>query len=213
MLELKRASRWAASVVVSLTVGASWPSAATGTEQSPARAPAEMAQAAPDRGRPDAPADPAGLNPVRRLEAEIEDYPAAPSAATDKPATRIPEVIEEQVSPAPGASAKRTGAPRARSEINAQEVEHVLGRSAKLVSLDALDAAQVTLLQQRLRERGFYLARIDGIAGPQTRAALEALVRERFEFGQRLLRQGQMTSELAELVGLQKPPALSPPGP
>jgi peptidoglycan hydrolase-like protein with peptidoglycan-binding domain len=73
------------------------------------------------------------------------------------------------------------------------------------MALSELDVAQVTLLQQRLRERGLYLGRIDGIVGPQTRGAVQAILRERFELERRLLEQGQITTELAELVGVNGP--------
>jgi hypothetical protein len=141
------------------------------------------------------------VNPARRLEAEIEDYPAAPSAATTDPATRIPEVVEE---PTPAGSAPKRQ-PAASSAIAPSEVQRVLGRDTDALALSELDVAQVTLLQQRLREHGLYLGRIDGIVGPQTRAAVQALLRERFELARRLLEQGQMTSELAELVGVSRP--------
>lgn len=149
---------------------------------------------------PDSPADDAErVTPARRLEAEIEEYPAPPSTATDDPAARIPEVVEE-----PPAAAKRR--PTAASgAIARSEIQPVLGRDLKAVALTELDAAQVTLLQQRLRERGLYLGRIDGIVGPQTRAAVQALVRERFALERRLLERGQMTTELAELVGVSGP--------
>jgi hypothetical protein len=144
------------------------------------------------------PAAPERVNPTRRLEAEIEDYPAPAATSADDTAARIPEVVEEPAAPV-------TAAPEARSApstIDPAQVQRVLGTSATVVPLSSLDSADVTLLQQRLRERGLYLGRIDGIAGPQTRAAVQAFLRERFALERRLLERGQLTSELAELVGV-----------
>lgn len=164
------------------------------TAQTPA-AQGNQAQPGPER-----------VSPARRLEAEIEDYPAPPAASVDDTAARIPEVVEEP--PAPAATSPAAAAPRpAPSAIDPSQVQRVLGKSATVVTLSELDPAQVTLLQQRLRERGLYLARIDGVAGPQTRAAVQALLRERFALERRLLERGQVTNELAELVGLTAPRA------
>lgn len=149
---------------------------------------------------------PERVSPARRLEAEIEDYPAPPAAAADNPAARIPELIERRAA----SSAAAAPQPRPSSAPNAidpSQVQRVLGQSATIVPLSALDSAQVTLLQQRLRERGLYLGRIDGIAGPQTRAAVQSLLRERFALERRLLEHGQVTTELAELVGVIPPRA------
>jgi hypothetical protein len=148
----------------------------------------QVAQETP-RGSPD---DSERINPVRRLEAEIEEYPAPQESPASDTATRIPEAVEEPVRPA------TSSAP----DIDRSEVQPVLGRDIASVPLAELDTAQVTLLQQRLRERGLYLGRIDGIAGPQTRAAVQAHVQEQFALARRLLEQGQMTSDLAELVGV-----------
>jgi hypothetical protein len=156
-------------------------------------------QAAPER-----------VNPARRLEAEIEDYPAPPAAAADDTAARIPEVVEEPAAPR-GDAAPEPRPDSASGAIDPSQVQRVLGKSSTIVPLSALDPTQVTLLQQRLRERGLYLGRIDGIAGPQTRAAVQAFLRERFVFERRLLEQGQVTNELAELVGITPPPAPTPP--
>lgn len=154
-------------------------------------------------------ASPGRVNPTRRLEAEIEDFPTPPAAAADDTAARIPEVVEAPAAPST-ASAPRPRLDSAPSAIDPSQVQRVLGQSATIVPLSSLDSAQVTLLQQRLRERGLYLGVIDGIAGPQTRAAVQALLRERFALERRLLERGQVTNELAELVGITPPHSPTP---
>lgn len=142
-----------------------------------------------------------GVNPVRELEAEIEDYPTPSDSIADEEKTRIPEAIDTRArsgQPAPAAPGSR----RAPAPIERSEVERVMGRDARLLDLGTLDVAQVTLLQQRLRERGHYLGRIDGVAGPQTRAAVLSAARERFQLARRLLQQGQVTSDLAAMIGI-----------
>lgn len=195
---LGRASRW----VLGLALAASAGGAQVVMASEPVRAgeaPGEKAQVEGQGGSE-------AVNPTRQLEAEIEEYPAPAEPTTEDAETRIPEAIEVP-GPPPKAEGARRGATNA--PIDVSEVERVMGSDARLLDLEMLDAAQVTLLQQRLRERGHYLGRIDGIVGPQTRAAVASAARERFTLSQRLLQQGQITSELAAMIGLSgvTPPA------
>jgi Putative peptidoglycan binding domain len=179
-------TRWVYPVL--LATGMTTTQASVRADDRPAEPPPRESQSAQAESEP--------VNPTRRLESEIEEFPAPPDTATDDDATAIPEMVEPR--PLPPSELSRAGAP----EIDPSEVQRVLGSDTAMMALDSLDVTQVTLMQQRLRERGLYLGPIDGIAGPQTRTALRALAREQFELGQRLLRQGQMTDDLAELVGI-----------
>jgi hypothetical protein len=159
---------------------------------------------------PKAPEEP---NQTRRLESEIEEFPAPLNQAettADAPETRIPEQIEPPKAPqAPGTASVRSsaqlGAPGGLTDIDAGEVQRVFGRDTPIVRLDALDPRQVTYLQLRLSEMGHYRGKVDGIAGPQTTAALRSVIAKQFSYSQRLLRQGQLTDDLALQLGLSSP--------
>jgi hypothetical protein len=165
------------------------------------------------------------LNPARELEAEIEDYPAPDgtvtsdsntpgstpaspvkgSAASDE-ATRIPEQIHRpgQGAPrGPAAASGPRGAPQsAASAVPSAEVQRVLGRDVGILDLNSLTPPQVTRLQQRLREEGLYHGTLDGVVGPKTRAALSAAVARQQQLSQRLLQQGQITTQLGTQIGV-----------
>lgn len=158
-------------------------------------------------------------HPTRQLESEIEEYPGPNDGVRQEGVvdTRIPEAIH----PAPRAPSKSErphAAPSARPSsggastatlgtIDPREVQRVFGSDARVIPLASLDAARITQLQLRLRELGHYHGTVDGVAGPQTKAALLALARAQFTLKQRLLQQEQLTSDLAEQLGVaeQKP--------
>lgn len=166
--------------------------------------------------------DPAGE--TRELEGEIEQYPESLEPAEEprgEPTRRIPERVEP-APPAPRGSTSPTGgassrsaarAPSPGSAIDPAEVQRVFGSDAELVALDSLDAAAITRMQLRLRELGHYRSTVDGVLGPQTRAALRAYAREQFELEQRLLEQKQITSDLAQQLGVDSGPARAPGAP
>jgi putative peptidoglycan binding protein len=150
---------------------------------------------------------------TRRLESEIEEFPAPLDKAgttADAPETRIPEQIEPpQASPPAGTARVRNpaplGEPRGLRDVDPGEVQRVFGRDTPIVRLDGLDPRQVTHLQRRLSEMGHYRGKVDGIAGPQTAAALRAVIADQFAWSRRLLGQGQVTDDLALQLGLSAP--------
>ena len=176
--------------------------------------------AAPVAAQQAAPAptsDPTGVeqaNETRELENQIEEYPAPNDGMRNPadPATRIPEEVEPGP-PKPAASkpplskpaaSKPASAPTASTTmIDPSEVQRVFGSDTRLIALDSLDAASVTRMQARLQELGHYHGPVDGIAGPQTRAALSAYARAQLALKQRLIQSNQLTTDLAEQLGVE----------
>jgi hypothetical protein len=180
-------------------------------------------------------ADPS--NSARSLESEIEDYPGPNDGvrSDSDPATRIPEEIspapkKPKVAPRPAppepSSAPSTasssppsstgGTAPGRTSIDPSEVQRVFGSDARLIALSSLDTPTVTRLQVRLRALGHYAGPVDGIAGPQTRAAIEKYARAQYTLKQKLIAQDQLTSDLAEQLGVEpssRGPEQAPPLP
>jgi len=152
------------------------------------------------------------VNETRQLEAEIEEYPGPTDGVTTESDTRIPEEIHpppkkttkaRPKSPSPATAATGGAAQgRAVTSIDAREVQRVFGQDSSVLELATLDAASVTRLQTRLRELGHYLGEIDGVMGPKTRAALDAVIADQFRLSKRLLQQNQLTTDFANQLGL-----------
>lgn len=154
---------------------------------------------------------------TRQLESEIEDYPGPTDGVRQEGdrQTSIPERIHpapkgpsttERPHAATPASPARPGSPDAAraapGTIDPSEVQRVFGSDTRVIALASLDAARVTALQVRLSELGHYQGPVDGVAGPKTKAALQAYTRAQFTLKQRLLQQDQLTSDLAEQLGV-----------
>jgi hypothetical protein len=160
--------------------------------------------------------DPTGVeqaNETRELESEIEDYPGPNDGMRNPadPATRIPEAVEPA---APKPATSKPSAARSptasvaspsseRPSIDPSEVQRVFGSDTRLIAIDSLDASTVTRMQARLQELGHYHGPVDGIVGPQTRAALGAYKRAQQALKQRLIEQNQLTTDLAEQLGVE----------
>ena len=162
--------------------------------------------------------DPTGVeraNQTRELEGEIEEYPARPEDTRNPadPAWRIPEEVQPAPSKAPTPPRRApvtwgTSSPERSSTIDPGEVQRVFGSDMRLIAIESLDRPAVTRMQQRLQALGHYHGRLDGIAGPQTRAALTAYSRAQQAMKQRLIENNQLTTDLAEQLGVE--PSTSP---
>lgn len=102
---------------------------------------------------------------------------------------------------AQSASQSAQGA-QSQAAIDPAQVQRVFGMDVSLIDLSSLDNQQVRQLQQALLERGHYRGQVDGIIGPQTRAALTALLAQQYSLNQRLVNQGQITQQLASSIGI-----------
>lgn len=155
-------------------------------------------------------------NQTRRLESEIEQYPGPNDGVRAEDDARIPEQIQpapKQPSQAPRPHAATPPRPQrsgggASSAVDPSEVQRVMGSDVSVIELASLDPDRVTRLQTRLAELGHYQGPIDGVVGPQTRAALAAYARAQFTLKQRLIQRDQLTSDLARQLGVDaRPPA------
>jgi len=90
----------------------------------------------------------------------------------------------------------------AQQSIDPSQIQKVFGTDVSLIDLKSLNTEDVRALQQTLQQRGHYKGELDGIVGPQTRAALRAVLGEQFALNQRLVNQGQLTEQLASSLGL-----------
>jgi len=86
--------------------------------------------------------------------------------------------------------------------IDPGQVQKVFGMDVALIDLKTLNKDQIKQLQQRLQERGFYRAKVDGAMGPQTRNALTGLMAQQYALNQRLANQGQITEQFASSIGM-----------
>lgn len=78
------------------------------------------------------------------------------------------------------------------------QVQNTSGQDAS-TQLSALDQEQVRDLQMQLQQKGHYQGQVDGVVGPQTRAALQ-----RFFNGQaRMAAQGQLDDSALQLFGIE----------
>lgn len=115
---------------------------------------------------------------------------------------RVPEMTDTHAQKAPSTQAGQT-ATQQQPAIDPAEVQQVFGQQASLVDIKSLSTDEAKNLQQRLKDLGYYKGDVDGKAGPQTKAALNSLVRSQFVLTQRLVEQGQIPSQLATTVGLR----------
>jgi peptidoglycan hydrolase-like protein with peptidoglycan-binding domain len=94
------------------------------------------------------------------------------------------------------------------------DVERAVGRDpspgAELpgspLKLDSLDAAQLSSLQTRLQQLGFYRGTVDGVPGNGTRSALVQFFRSQAELASR----GMLTDSTAQMLGVTGHPQRGP---
>jgi hypothetical protein len=115
---------------------------------------------------------------------------------------RVPEMSDSHAQKTPSTQARQSSTQQ-QPTIDPAEVQQVFGQQASLIDIKSLSADEAKNLQQRLKDLGYYKGTIDGQPGPQTKAALNALVRSQFVLTQRLVEQGQIPSQLATTVGLR----------
>jgi hypothetical protein len=149
---------------------------------------------------------------------ELGDQSSDPSSVTNQrvPSTdsygqrpknqaRVPEMTDTHPAQTPSTqptTAQATNAAQPRA-IDPREVQQVFGQQASVVDIKSLSSDEAKNLQQRLKELGYYQGTVDGVAGPKTRSALNALVRSQFVLTQRMVEQGQMPSQLVSALGLR----------
>ncbi len=182
--------------------------------------PAWAQQAVPPVG--DVPGRVNGTHQTRELESEIEEYPGPSDGVRDESDadTRIPEQIhpapKPPAGPRPHAASPATpaaGDSASKTMIDRSEVQRVFGSDTGVIALGSLGPSGITQLQVRLRERGHDPGPVDGVMGPKTRAALQAYSRAQFTLKQRLLQQDQLTTDLAEQLGVAASRLSSEPSP
>jgi putative peptidoglycan binding protein len=155
-------------------------------------------------------------DPVPNDSTTITDEQGQPSGSSygqqPKNQARVPEMSDshppQTPSTRPSANASATDSSMAQQQqqpraIDPREVQQVFGQQASLIDLKSLSAEDTKNLQQRLKDLGYYQAEVDGVAGPRTKSALNALVRSQFVLTQRLVEQGQMPSQLADTLGVR----------
>jgi hypothetical protein len=103
--------------------------------------------------------------------------------------------------PSMGSSAMNAGG-SSQAMIDPTQIQKVFGSDATLVDLKSLGPDETRRLQQSLKDRGLYQGTVDGMFGPQTRAALSALISQQYSLNQRLINQGQITGPVATSIGL-----------
>jgi putative peptidoglycan binding protein len=86
--------------------------------------------------------------------------------------------------------------------IDRNQIQRVFGTDTTIVDLKSLGTGEIRNLQQTLKDRGLYHGQVDGVLGPQTRAALSAMISQQYALNQRLINQGQLTGQLATSVGV-----------
>lgn len=115
---------------------------------------------------------------------------------------RVPEMSDTHAQRTQSTQAGQSATQQQRP-IDPAEVQQVFGQQVSLIDIKSLSADESRNLQQRLKDLGYYKGEVDGKAGPQTKAALNSLVRSQFVLTQRLVDQGQIPSQLATTVGLR----------
>lgn len=167
--------------------------AAFAAEPQPAPDPAAAPQTPPDPAND--PATTRALHP--RITDRLKSYPQEPAAQT-----RTPEAVQQTEAQNPDRAEQQKQMGTAARAIDPSEVQKVFGKQASVVDIKSLDSQEIQSLQQRLKTLGFYKGDVDGIAGPQTRAAIGAMLHSQFALAERMLQQGAMPSQLASSLGV-----------
>ncbi len=90
------------------------------------------------------------------------------------------------------------GQNRSDSQMDSSDVERQVGSERGSIQLSSLNGSEARQLQTRLRELGFYQGELDGIAGQQTRLALQRY----FQHQSELAMQGELDQSLLSSLGV-----------
>src|SRR5215510_1723444 len=98
---------------------------------------------------------------------------------------------------APPADTKRPASESTKFEPHIQGHEASLSTPSTMVRVTAVSSERVMVMQQALADRGLYHGKIDGIAGPETHAALRE-----FQNRNGLAPTGELNASTADALGM-----------
>lgn len=89
-----------------------------------------------------------------------------------------------------------------KAAIDPQEVQRVFGSDVQIISLEDLPSEQIRTLQQELQALDLYKGEVDGVMGRQTHSAVKKFVSKQKDINEKLLKEGQVTTQLMDALGV-----------